>query len=288
MTAQLLELVTRVILHEERVSAHVGVLFLRFERLRQLVESFAARLVLIRVLVCFGQQLIRVGFIPLRTKNIVVVVAGGGHTLLTHLKGHAVLNFERAALTVETADGPAALVPVNVGERGIRVRLTQRLVVDDAVILLRKRVLVVKAPQAFFVVGVNPELQQTGRRVEIVLGQLSTVNLRNHAQRLILLIGRRQLAGGQVGAATKLGGSLRQRFVGNERLQRDSLLTGAFLIEQVNNVLRLLFDVIERLVVKHFRVSSLMMWRYESSTVSSRKPTQRRPARNRGRQAPPE
>ena len=288
MAAQLLELVTRVILHEERVSAHVGVLFLRFERLRQLVESFAARLVLIRVLVCLGQQLIRVGFIPLRTKNVVVVVAGGGHTLLTHLKGHAVLNFERAALTVETTDGPTALVPVHVRERGIRVRLTQRLVVDDAVILLRERVLVVKAPQALFIVRVNPKLQHTGRRVNVILGQLSAVNLRNHAQRLTLLIGRRRLPGGQVRTATKLGGSLRQGLGGNEGLQGDSLLTGALLVEQVNNVLRLLFNLLKRFVVKHFRVSSLMMWRCESSTVSSRRPTQRRPARSRGRQAPPE
>ena len=218
MAAQLLELVTRVILHEERVSAHVGVLFLRFERLRQLVESFAARLVLIRVLVRFGQQLIRVGFIPLRTKNIVVVVAGGGHALLTHLKGHAVLNFERAALTVETADGPAAFVPVHVRERGIRVRLTQRLVVDNAVVLLRKRVLVVKAPQALLVVGVNPELQQTGRRVDVILGQVGAVNLRNHAQRFTLLIGRRRLPSGQIRSATKLGCGLRQGLGGNEGL----------------------------------------------------------------------
>ena len=288
MAAQLLELVTRVILHEERVSAHVGVLFLRFERLRQLVESFAARLVLIRVLVRFGQQLIRVGFIPLRTKNIVVVVAGGSHPLLTHLKGHAVLNFERATLTVETANGPTALVPIHVRERGIRVRLTQLLVVDNAVILLRERILIVVTPQALFIVRVNPKLQHTGRRVNVILGQLSAVNLRNHAQRLTLLIGRRRLPGRQVRTATKLGGSLRQGLGGNEGLQGDSLLTGALLVEQVNNVLRLLFNLLKRFVVKHFRVSSLMMWRCESSTVSSRRPTQRRPARSRGRQAPPE
>ena len=154
-------------------------------------------------------------------------------------------------------------------------------------ILLRKRVLVVKAPQALFIVRVNPELQHTGRRVNVVFGQLGTVNLRDHAQRLTLLIGRRRLPGGQIRAATKLGCSLRQGLGGNEGLQGDSLLTGALLVEQVNNVLRLLFDVLERLVVKHFRVSSLMMWRCESSTVSSRRPTQRRPARSRGRQAPP-
>ena len=265
----------------------MGVLFLRFERLRQLVESFAARLVLIRVLVRFGQQLIRVGFIPLRAKNVVVVVAGGGHTLLAHLKGHAVLNLKRAALTVETADRPAALVPVHVRERGIRVRLTQRLVVDNTVILLRKRVLVVVTPHAFVIVRVNPELQHASGREKVILGQVGAVNLRNHAQRLTLLIGRRRLPGGQVRSATKLGCSLRQGFGGNEGLQGNSLLTGALLVEQVNNVLRLLFDDLERLVVKHFRVSSLMMWRCESSTVSSRRPTQRQPARSRGRQAPP-
>ena len=126
-------------------------------------------------------------------------------------------------------------------------------------ILLRERVLVVVTPQAFFVVRVHPELQQTGRRVEIVLGQLSAVNLRDHAQRLTLLIGRRRLPGRQVGAATKLGGSLRQGIGGNEGLQRDSLLAGTLLVEQVDNVLRLLLDVLERLVVEHFRVSSLMM-----------------------------
>ena len=207
----------------------------------------------------FGQFLVRVGFIPLRTKNIVVVVAGGGHPLLAHLKGHAVLKLKRAALTVETANGPAALVPVHVGEGSIRVRLTQSLVVDNTEVLLRGRVLIIKTPQAFFVVRVHPELQQTGRRVEIVLGQLSAVNLRNHTQRLTLLIGRRQLSSGQVGAATKLGGSLRQRFGGNEGLQRDSLLAGAFLVEQVDNVLRLLLDVLKRLVVEHLRISSLMM-----------------------------
>ena len=154
-------------------------------------------------------------------------------------------------------------------------------------ILLRERVLVVKAPQALFVVRVNPELQHTGRRVNVILGQVGAVNLRNHAQRLTLLIGRRRLPGGQVRSATKLGCSLRQGLGGNEGLQGDSLLTGALLVEQVDNVLRLLFDVLKRFVVKHFRVSSLMMWRCESSTVSSHKPTQRRPARNRGRQAPP-
>ena len=102
-------------------------------------------------------------------------------------------------------------------------------------VLLRERLLVVVTPQAFFVIGINPELQQTGRRVEIVLGQLGAVNLHNHAQWLPLLIGRRQLAGGQIRAATKLGGSLRQRFVGNEGLQRDSLLTGATLVECVDD-----------------------------------------------------
>ena len=98
-------------------------------------------------------------------------------------------------------------------------------------ILLRKRVLVVKAPQAFFIVRVNPELQHTGRRVNIVLGQLSAVNLRNHTQRLTLLIGRRQLACGQVRSATKLGSGLRQGLGGNEGLQGNSLLTGALLVE---------------------------------------------------------
>ena len=118
-------------------------------------------------------------------------------------------------------------------------------------ILLRERVLVVVTPQTFFVVRVNPELQHAGRRVDVILGQLSTVNLRNHAQRLTLLIGRRQLACGQVRSATKLGCGLRQGFGGNEGLQGDSLLTGALLVEQVNNVLRLLFDVLERLVLRH-------------------------------------
>ena len=149
-------------------------------------------------------------------------------------------------------------------------------------ILLRKRVLIVVTPQTFFVVGVNPELQHTGRRIDVVFRQLSAVDLRNHAQQLTLLIGRRRLACGQVRAATKLGSGLRQGLGGHEGLQGDSLLTGALLVDQVNNVLRLLFDVLKRLVVKHFRVSSLMMWRCESSTVSSRKPTQRRPARSRG------
>ena len=126
-------------------------------------------------------------------------------------------------------------------------------------ILLRERVLVVVTPQAFFVVRVHPELQQTGGGVQVVFGQVSAVNLRNHTQRLTLLIGRCGLASGQVGAATKLGGSLRQGIGGNEGLQRDSLLAGTLLVEQVDNVLRLLLDVLERLVVEHFRVSSLMM-----------------------------
>ena len=126
-------------------------------------------------------------------------------------------------------------------------------------ILLRKRVLVVVTPQALFVVRVHPELQQTGRRVEIVLGQLSAVNLRDHAQRLTLLIGRRRLPGRQVRAATKLGGSLRQGFGRNEGPQRNSLLAGTLLVEQVDNVLRLLLDVLERLIVEHLRISSLMM-----------------------------
>ena len=98
-------------------------------------------------------------------------------------------------------------------------------------ILLRERVLVVKAPQALFVVRVNPELQHTGRRVNVILGQLGTVNLRNHAQRLTLLIGRRGLARGQVRSATKLGSGLRQGLGGNEGLQGNSLLTGALLVE---------------------------------------------------------
>ena len=102
-------------------------------------------------------------------------------------------------------------------------------------VLLRGRVLIVKTPHAFFVVRVQPELQQTGRRVDIVFGQVGAVNLHNHAQWLPLLIGRRQLAGGQVRAATKLGGSLRQRRFGAGYLQTDRLLAGATLVECVDD-----------------------------------------------------
>ena len=102
-------------------------------------------------------------------------------------------------------------------------------------ILLRKRVLVVVPPHAFFVVRVDPELQHAGRRVNIVFGQVGAVNLRDHAQRFALLIGRRRLASGQVRAATKLGGGLRQRRVRAAYLQSNRLLTRATLVERVND-----------------------------------------------------
>ena len=102
-------------------------------------------------------------------------------------------------------------------------------------VLLRERLLVVVTPQAFFVIGINPELQQTGRRVDIVFGQVGAVNLRNHAQRLPLLIGRRQLAGGQVRAAINFRSSLRQRRFGAGYLQTDRLLAGATLVECVDD-----------------------------------------------------
>ena len=118
-------------------------------------------------------------------------------------------------------------------------------------ILLRKRVLVVVTPHALFVVRVNPELQHTGRRVDIVFGQLGAVNLRDHAQRLTLLIGRRQLARGQVRAATKLGCGLRQRGVGEAHLQADCLLAGATLVECVDDAACLHQGLFGGLVLRH-------------------------------------
>ena len=230
MAAQLLELVTRVILHERGVAADMRVIpLLRFEGLRQVVGGI---ITCVRFL---GQLLIRVHLVPGVSELVVDFVAAIQEALLPGLEGERVLdNLLGGALTV-TSEGPTAFVPVHVRERGVRVRLTQRLVVDNTVILLRKRVLVVKAPQALFIVRVNPELQHTGRRVNVILGQLSAVNLRNHAQRLTLLIGRRRLPGGQVRAATKLGCGLRQRGVGAGYLQANRLLTRATLVERVDD-----------------------------------------------------
>ena len=118
-------------------------------------------------------------------------------------------------------------------------------------ILLRERVLVVVTPHALLVVRVDPELQQTGRGVQVVLGQLSAVNLRDHAQRLTLLIGRRQLACGQVRAATKLGCGLRQRGVGAGYLQADRLLAGATFVECVDDAACLCQGLFGGLVLRH-------------------------------------
>ena len=118
-------------------------------------------------------------------------------------------------------------------------------------ILLRERVLVVVTPQALFIVGVDPELQQTGRRVDVVFGQVGAVNLRNHAQRFTLLIGRRRLTCGQVRAATKLGSGLRQRRVGEGYLQADCLLAGATLVECVNDAACLHQGLFGGLVLRH-------------------------------------
>ena len=119
-------------------------------------------------------------------------------------------------------------------------------------VFLRKRVLVVVTPQALFVVGVNPELQQTGCWVDIIFGQVGTVNLRDHAQRLTFLIGRRRLPGGQVGAATKLGSSLRQRCIGAGHLQADCLLAGATLVECVDDAAYLRQGLFGGLILRHY------------------------------------
>ena len=102
-------------------------------------------------------------------------------------------------------------------------------------VLLRERVLVVVTPHALFVVRVDPELQHAGRRVDVVFGQVGAVDLRNHAQRLTLLISRCRLARGQVRAAAKLGCGLRQRGVGEGYLQANRLLTRATLVERVDD-----------------------------------------------------
>ena len=118
-------------------------------------------------------------------------------------------------------------------------------------VLLRERVLVVVTPHALFVIRVNPELQHTGRRVDVVFRQVSAVNLRNHAQRLTLLIGRRGLARGQVRSATKLGCGLRQRGVGEGYLQADCLLAGATLVECVDDAACLRQGLFGGLVLRH-------------------------------------
>ena len=118
-------------------------------------------------------------------------------------------------------------------------------------VLLRERLSVVVTPQALFVVRVNPELQHTGRRIDVVFRQVGAVNLRNHTQRFTLLIGRRHLASGQVRAATKLGSSLRQRGVGEGHLQADCLLAGATLVECVDDAACLHQGLFGGLVLRH-------------------------------------
>ena len=204
MAAQLLELIARVLLHERGVAADMRVIpLLRFEGLQQVVGGVTA---CVRFL---GQLLVRVHFIPGVSELVVDFEAAIQEALLPGLEGKCVLNNLLSGTLAVTAEGPTVVVPVHGRVRCLGVRLTQGFVVDNAVILLRKRVLIVVTPHALFVVGVNPELQHTGRRIDVVLGQVGAVNLRDHAQRLTLLIGRRQLASGQVGATTKLGSGLR-------------------------------------------------------------------------------
>ncbi len=128
VAAQLLELVTRVILHEERVSeGSRGVPPIRKAPSARR-ESWQAGS--IRVLVRFGKQLIRVGHPTSHQKRRSSQLEV---TSLAHLKGHAVLNFSSGPLSQsKSLMGQAAPVPIHVRERCIRVRLTQRLVVHNA------------------------------------------------------------------------------------------------------------------------------------------------------------
>ena len=114
-----------------------------------------------------------------------------------------------------------------------------------------KRVLVVVTPHALLVVRVDPELQADRSRVQVVLGQLSAVNLRDRAQRLTLLIGRRQLAGGQVRAATKLGCGLRQRASGQVTFRRIACLRAPRSLECVDDAACLCQGLFGGLVLRH-------------------------------------
>ena len=206
---------------------------LRFEGLQQVVGGVTA---CVRVL---GKLLVRVHFIPGISELVVDFEAAIQEALLPGLEGKCVLGGCLRNVLALRSQRPAVIAPVD-GREGnrelhIRVRFIQRLVVDDAVVLLRERVLVVVTPHALFVIRVDPELQHTGRRVDVVFRQVSAVNLRNHAQRLTLLIGRRGLARGQVRSATKLGSGLRQRGVRAAYLQSNRLLTRATLVERVND-----------------------------------------------------
>ena len=250
MAAQLLELVTRVLLHERGVAANMRVIpLLRFEGLQQVVGGVTA---CVRFL---GKLLVRVHLVPGISELVVDFEAAIQEALLPGFKGKCVLGGCLGNVLALRSQRPAVITPVDGREWNrelhIRVRFIQRLVVDDAVVLLRERVLVVVTPQAFFVVGVDPELQHTGCRVNVILGQVGAVNLRNHAQRLTLLIGRRQLASGQVRSATKLGSSLRQRGVGEAHLQADCLLAGATLVECVDDAACLHQGLFGGLVLRH-------------------------------------
>ena len=255
MAAQLLELIARVLLHERGVAADMRVIpLLRFKGLQQVVGGVTA---CVRFL---GQLLVRVHFIPGVSELVVDFEAAIQEALLPGLEGKCVLGGCLRNVLALRSQRPAVIAPVDGREWNrelhIRVRFIQRLVVDDAVVLLRERLLVVITPQAFFVVGVDPELQHTGCRVNVILGQLSAVNLRNHTQRLTLLIGRRRLPGRQVRSATKLGSSLRQRGVGAGYLQANRLLAGATLVECVDDAACLRQGLFGGLILRHVMLVS--------------------------------
>ncbi|BAI65699.1 signal transduction histidine kinase [Rothia mucilaginosa DY-18] len=246
VAAQLLELIARVLLHERRVAANMRVIpLLRFERLQQVIGGI---ITCVRFL---GKLLIRIHLVPGVSKLVVDFEAAIQEALLPGLEGERVLNNLLSGTLTVTSEGPAVVIPVHGRVRGIRVRFIQRLVVDNAVILLRERVLVVVTPHALFIVGVDPELQHTGRRVNVFFGQVGAVNLRNHAQRLTLLIGRSRLACGQVRSATKLGCGLRQRRVRAADLQANRLLTRATLVERVDDAACLRQGLFGGLVLRH-------------------------------------
>ena len=171
MPLQVLIEIPRVILNKVGVAANPGVLIALLIRESKLLNGVCP-LNPRPLVVSRGQFILGVQLVPHSCKIGIIVVRSTGNSLLDHAererKFHA-LRFDR----------PTDRIPVNHRQRRIRVRLTHALVVEHPPVLLNRRLAIVIPPHG--VVRVNPKLKHTALRVNIILRQLRTVNLRDHA-----------------------------------------------------------------------------------------------------------